>query len=129
MTARDFSAHGYLRGDLRRLPLASGRFAGAWACASLLHLPKSEVGRALAEIRRILAPGGVLASSVQRGTGELIDQRSSVRLPRFYAHYGAAEWGQQLAGAGLTVEVLDDTDSEDVNVGAGGWITALARVE
>jgi len=55
-----------VRGDMRSLPFADGRFDGLWACASLLHVPREDVPGTLAGFERVLAPGGVALVSVQR---------------------------------------------------------------
>ncbi len=50
----------YVAGDLRSLPLASGRFDAVFCISVLEHLPEREGARALAELRRVLRPGGRL---------------------------------------------------------------------
>jgi SAM-dependent methyltransferase len=60
------AAVGTVRGDMRALPFADGRFAGLWACASLLHVPREDVPATLAGFERVLTPGGIAVVSVQR---------------------------------------------------------------
>ena len=70
-TARQSAPGGrVVRLDLQRLPLADGSFGGAWACASLLHLPRRQLPLALAELARVLQPGGALFLGMKRGKGE-----------------------------------------------------------
>ncbi|RMG15816.1 MAG: class I SAM-dependent methyltransferase [Planctomycetota bacterium] len=60
-----------VQGDLRRLPLASDRFDLVFSVTSLLLAPGSARG-ALAEMARVLAPGGCLALTLlarDRGFG------------------------------------------------------------
>lgn len=45
-------------------------FDGVWACASLLHVPRPELGAALSRLGLALVPGGVLYASFKYGTGE-----------------------------------------------------------
>jgi SAM-dependent methyltransferase len=45
-------------------------FDGIWACASLLHVPKSEMATTFASLHRALKPEGVLYASFKRGSGE-----------------------------------------------------------
>ena len=59
-----------VQADLRRLPLATGRFHGAWCNAALLHLPRAAAPAALAGLRRLLVPGGARFVSLQAGAGE-----------------------------------------------------------
>lgn len=44
--------------DLRDLPFEDHSFDGVWACASLVHLDEPDARTALAEIARVLVPGG-----------------------------------------------------------------------
>lgn len=45
-------------------------FDGIWACASLLHVPKSEMPDVMARVSRALKPGGILYVSFKYGTTE-----------------------------------------------------------
>jgi SAM-dependent methyltransferase len=55
--------------DLRRLPFMDGSFAGAWVCASLVHIPMQALGGCLAELYRTLRPRAVVAISMKAGVG------------------------------------------------------------
>lgn len=55
--------------DMRQLGLPDDSARGVWACASVHHVPRSDIDRVLAEFARILIPGGILAISVKRGDG------------------------------------------------------------
>lgn len=46
------------------------RYDGIWACASLLHVPESQLPDAFARLWRALRPGGVLYCSFKLGSGE-----------------------------------------------------------
>jgi SAM-dependent methyltransferase len=51
-------------GDATRLPLPDASFSGALACTMLHHVPSPALQDALlAEVRRVLRPGGVFAGS------------------------------------------------------------------
>ncbi|WP_295588405.1 bifunctional 2-polyprenyl-6-hydroxyphenol methylase/3-demethylubiquinol 3-O-methyltransferase UbiG [uncultured Lamprocystis sp.] len=45
-------------------------FDGIWACASLLHVPATELPDVLSRLARALRPGGVLYASFKFGSGE-----------------------------------------------------------
>jgi SAM-dependent methyltransferase len=45
-------------------------FDGIWACASLLHVPASELPDVMARLCRALEPGGILYASFKYGSGE-----------------------------------------------------------
>lgn len=47
---------------------ADERFAGIWACASLLHLPQAELPQVLGRLAQALNPGGTLYASFKRGS-------------------------------------------------------------
>lgn len=123
--------HGRLvLGDARELPLRAGSFDAIWACASLLHIPRPEVRRSLAEALRVLRPGGLLFTSMQEGASEgLVPVNESDSLAgRFYVYYRAEEWTSLLEGSGfeLIEERLKRT-TDHLNPGATGWIETFAR--
>ena len=61
-----------IRADAARLPLESGRFSAATSFAMLHHVPSRELQDGLlAELCRVLRPGGLLVGSDAVGTGEL----------------------------------------------------------
>ena len=59
-----------IAGDLLALPLRPASCAGAVASYSLHHLPRGRLGAALAGLRRVLMPGGVLVVITHGGGGE-----------------------------------------------------------
>lgn len=58
-------------GSLTALPEPDGGLAGALAWYSLIHLDRGGRATALAELRRVLVPGGLLLTAFQVGTGHL----------------------------------------------------------
>lgn len=56
--------------DLRKITFSDKTFDGIWACASLLHLERTEVPAVLAAFYRILKPGGTLFVLVKEGVGK-----------------------------------------------------------
>jgi ubiquinone/menaquinone biosynthesis C-methylase UbiE len=116
--------------DARQLAFSDGRFDGVWACASLLHLPKQHALRALTEALRVLAPGGVLFTSMQEGESDgLVETGADDSLPgRLYAFYRAHEWLQIVEDAGYEVmEQRLKRTTDHVTPGAIGWIETYAR--
>lgn len=99
-----------------------GEFDGVWACASLLHLPRSALPLALRSIRQALRPHGAFFLSMQRGSGE-----TRMADGRFFARYQLSDLRGELQVAGF--EILDGWESGD-SLGAGRpirWINLLAR--
>lgn len=92
-------AHGYIQGDMRQLPFANGCFAGAWACASLQHVPKTQIVDSRREIRRVLVSGGSLVASVQPGDSEGLVHGRSLRLVGRGVVYNARGEGAGIGGA------------------------------
>lgn len=96
-------------------------FDGIWACASLLHLDRSELLPTLARIQKALKGDGVLFLSMQEGRG------NSVALDgRFYAWYSAHELKAIVISAGL--DVINQWSTLDTIPGreARSWINLLA---
>ena len=94
----------FCQGDMRRLPFGPAGFDALWVCASLLHLPKADAPRALAEFRRVLAPGGVLYIGVKHGEGEsVVASETFGQAERFFAYYRAPELAALARAAGFRV--------------------------
>jgi ubiquinone/menaquinone biosynthesis C-methylase UbiE len=131
-----YPAVGYVLGDALQLPIASQSLDGVWAMASLLHLAPHDAAPALAEVRRVLRPGGAFYSSMQIGTtaGMVPAQAGeAVQADRYYTYYEPAAWRACLVQAGFdlvdfqAVELDPVQASASCNFGARGWINALAR--
>lgn len=97
-------------------------FDAVWACASLLHLPKSKLPEALRRIRRSLVAGGVLFLSVQSGEGEEILEDG-----RFYAHY--TNTAIEMAVRAIGFDILETWETADSFADRTliSWINMLAK--
>ena len=98
-----------LEGDILSLPCINDSFAGVWAYTSLLHIPKTDILRALAEIRRVLTPNGVLALGMIEGDREEYRDNLGVGLSRFFAYYQKHELEELLKASGFTVRYFGIT--------------------
>lgn len=78
-------------GTFGSLPFEDGSFDGVWSYTSLLHIPKSEMGRALEEVCRVLKPEGYLALGLIEGNSEEYKLSSGVSLPRLFSYYQKEE--------------------------------------
>jgi len=112
--------------DMRALAFPMGSFDLVWCIASLLHLPKRDAPVALAEMRRVLRPGGVLALSLQEGSGEVWETGPYTDAPttaRFFARYTLDEATALLQRGGFSV------CERGVDEGRGRrWLSLLAVV-
>ncbi|RLC83153.1 MAG: hypothetical protein DRJ03_17995 [Chloroflexi bacterium] len=101
-----------VRADMRRLPFASGCTDGCFACASLLHLPRTQAPQVLLEFHRVLRTGGALYVGVKEGRGEewVADPQG---YERFFAYYQPEEIDRLIQAAGF--EIVD------------GWINPPGR--
>jgi TDG/mug DNA glycosylase family protein len=96
-----------VQADLAALPFAAGRFGGAWARASYLHLPRTALPAALAQLHAALAVGAPLEMSLKAGTAE--GPIADDEFPgRFFALWQAEPLADVVLGAGFTVEELVD---------------------
>jgi SAM-dependent methyltransferase len=100
----------------------AGEFDGVWACASLLHLRKSELADSLHRVKAALIVGGVFFASVQSGQGE-----REITDGRFYAYYHPEEFLQAVVSAGFQVHDLWSTEDSLPNRPLVRWINVLAR--
>jgi SAM-dependent methyltransferase len=92
--------------DLRRLPLRAGCCALAIAYYSLQHMPRPDLTPALAEHRRVLAPGGVLVLSAHLGEGDvLVEEFLGHRVSLPGCLHSRDELLAAVTGAGFAVEV------------------------
>ena len=98
---------GAVVGDLRRLPLASGSVGGLLAFYSLIHVPRPELPTAVAELARVLQPGGRALLSVHEGDGEHVaDEFLGEAVPFVATFFQAGELTDALAEVGLGIANL-----------------------
>ncbi|MFM8320938.1 MAG: class I SAM-dependent methyltransferase [Chloroflexota bacterium] len=108
--------------DMTSLGFPGAAFDGLWCCAALLHLPKALAPAALAEMQRVLRPGGTLAIEVQAGAGESWEPGYGTLVQRFFARYTPGEFSALLQAAGFQVIYHQE------ETGAGKrWLAYLAQ--
>ena len=91
--------------NMVRLGFDDHHFDGIWSSGSIYHVPKSEVGKVLAEFSRVLKPGGILSISFKLGSGEGLEAnpKSYGGSPRYFAYYAESEMADLLANSGFEV--------------------------
>jgi ubiquinone/menaquinone biosynthesis C-methylase UbiE len=90
-----------VQADMVQLPFRPNTFAGAWVCASLLHLPSRNHDQALIELLRVLAPGGLAAVSMKAGEGEGWTEGRSIKRLRWFTLVDPTEFVATLASKGF----------------------------
>lgn len=129
--AREHPASGYLVGEFLALPFGDGALDGVWACSSLVHIPRARLDEALAEIARVLRPGGAFLASMQAGSTEgWIASRTFPGERFYYAYYHPEDWRARLERAGFAVDWLNYHEAAQghLSPGAHGWTESLGRV-
>ncbi len=109
-----------VRCDMRQLPFMSSRFDGAWICASLLHLSRSEAPLALKEIHRVTRANAPIFVGLIYGEGE---QWHRANGPRFFAYYHPDEITALLQNCGFSIYSTWTQPGKAVT-----WIDILAHV-
>jgi SAM-dependent methyltransferase len=95
------------RSDMLHLQFPENAFAGIVAFYSLIHIEPSRIPQALAELFRVLAPGGRLLASFHVGEGEIHRDEFLGRSVCFHASFFAVEeMSGCLAEAGFLVEEI-----------------------
>ncbi len=95
-------------------------YDGIWACASLLHIPKSRIEEALTRIANALKPGGIWYMSFKQGESEEEDQKQ-----RFFNNYSIAAM-QVLLGGLSQLHILELSESLSMLRGERQtWINVL----
>jgi SAM-dependent methyltransferase len=94
--------------DATALPLPSDRFSAAACFTMLHHIPDPDLqDRALAELARVLAPGGLLLGT----DGEDTPRRRELHVGDVFVPVDPAGLGHRLAAAGF-VDVLVDSNGD-----------------
>lgn len=109
-----------VRGDMRDLPFDDAEFDGAFCSASLYHLEKEDVPKALKEANRILEMDGIYCVTVKEGTDQGFDDKG-----RFFSYYSPEEISGYLKDAGFRVEDLKINSSFDGR--QLNWIEIIAK--
>jgi SAM-dependent methyltransferase len=109
---------------VRRLPFADAAFGAVWTMSTLMHVPDAVIADALAELRRVLAPGGLAAIGVWGGPDvEHVGDANRFGPPRFFSRRSPARWRSLLA----TVGAVDEFEGWEPRSGDFAYQWAVVR--
>ena len=91
-------------GDLRALPFRRGALRGAWASRSYVHLKRTEVPMALADLHAALAPGAPVELHLFAGDMEHGEIAGDDFPGRYFSHWPQELLQAVLEGAGFSIE-------------------------
>jgi SAM-dependent methyltransferase len=97
-------------------------FEGIWACASLLHCPKTEMAAVMQRMIRALKPNGTIYMSFKYGNRERVDERG-----RFFNDYTEVEMSKLLTEYAELQIVEIFTESKPLRSGFQTWLNVFAR--
>lgn len=100
----------------------SETFDGIWACASLLHCPKSEMHAVIQRMTKALKPSGIIYMSFKYGEGERVDERG-----RFFSDYTEANISRTIAEHADLQIVEIFTESKPLRGGFQTWLNVFAK--
>lgn len=81
----------FIHSDMRETVFPEDTFHAAWANASLINLPKSELSHVEKEVYRILEPEGIFSFSFKEGEGEGFETSVIEEHERYCSYYTLEE--------------------------------------
>lgn len=110
--------------SLFALPFRTGSFEALWTMSTFVHVPHDRFDEAMAEMRRVVAPGAPLAIGTWGGIDfEGRPEFGDLRPYRFFSLAGHDRWRSMLERH-AAVERFDTFDVAD----EGGWIYQFAVI-
>jgi ubiquinone/menaquinone biosynthesis C-methylase UbiE len=109
----------FIKMDMRHLEFPENSFDGIWACASFLHIPKSEAKDTLSGFSRVLKSHGILYISVKEGVVEkFLKKEEYLGHRKFFAFYTESEFKKLLTLSGFSIlkVVIDKKKDKWINV-------------
>jgi len=85
------------------LDFPNNTFDGFWACAVLLHIPKSRIDEALKELHKVTKPKGVGFISVKKGRGERFIIEPPPDGKRLFSFYSLKGFEKRLLNNGFEI--------------------------
>ena len=99
---------GLVLADMTRLCFKDNAFDAVAAFYSITHVPRNEHFQLLADIYRILRPGGKLVATM--GAGDLPDsvEQDWLGIPMFFSHFDGSRNDALFTKAGFDIIIADD---------------------
>lgn len=119
MARRCVAAAAFVRGDMAALPLAGASFDAVVAFYAVIHVPRDEHGQVLAEIFRVLRPGGLLVMTAGTGDSPDVVEADWLGAPMFFSHFDGETTERMVARAGF--EVIDAVNEQELEYGVPVW--------
>ncbi len=111
-----------IRADIGQLPLRPEGMDGMWAAASLIHLSKAQARAVLADLFRLMRPGGFLGATFPHGMKSRV--RTGGWIPgRYFARWNKDELRRAFLNTGwqvITLEVVTGRERQ------GRWLNVIA---
>jgi ubiquinone/menaquinone biosynthesis C-methylase UbiE len=120
---RRYRSLSLVRADFRFLPFQAKSFDGLWAGASLMHLPKLDARRTLADLYRLVRPGGLFAAMVTHGVKSSLVTDGWVP-GRYFARWRKDELARAVRRAGWNILELKIITNRERK---GRWVNLLAQ--
>jgi ubiquinone/menaquinone biosynthesis C-methylase UbiE len=119
----------FRRGDVQQVPFPDASFDLVTSRYSAHHYPRPEA--ALAELARVLRPGGALlvvdvVSPVEPAADTFLNAVELLRDPSHVRDYSVAQWLAMLAAAGLRAEALGEWP---LRLEFSSWVTRMKTPE
>lgn len=109
--------------DMKELKFDDKSFDAVWCCASLSHLEKKDLPKALSEFSRVLKEKGVLYVSVEEGEGgDVVQDKSTSNAPRYFVYYNKIELENSLKEAGFEILHSYSDEGADCN-----WLNVFCK--
>jgi ubiquinone/menaquinone biosynthesis C-methylase UbiE len=101
----------FRQGDMMALDVPDETCAGVVAFYSIIHIPRTDVVRALRELRRVLQPGGLLLLSFHIGNDTIhLDDWWGHQVCIDFFFFQSAEMASYLTSAGFEIEETIERD-------------------
>lgn len=103
-------------------------FDGFWCTATLLHIPKSKINKALQNIHRVIKPQGIGFICIKEGKGDLILDKKEVNgqiLKTYFSYYQQDEFSQILIKNGFHIL---ETSRRPVSIKTI-WLNFFVKIE